>query len=112
MTNKPNVTVFQKSMENAERFNSPSSLAAEEIKRRIRGAGGNMTQLGRQRNNRLRVTDNRLLGPSFSYHTHKLWIFLQVERLINLEIQSKAHIKTNWDQGSQVFFSLKTDKCL
>lgn len=94
-------------MENAERFNSPSSLAAEEIKRRIGGPGGNMTQLGRQWNNRLRVTDNRLLGPSFSYHSHKLWIFLQVKGLINLEIQSKAHIKNNWDQGSQFFSHLR-----
>lgn len=94
-------------MENAERFNSPSSLAVEEIKRRIGGAGGNMTQLGRQRNNRLRVIDNRLLGPSFSYHTCKLWIFLQVKRLINLEIQGEAHIKNNWDQDSQFFSHLR-----
>lgn len=40
MTNKPNVAVIQKASENAERFNSLSSLVAEEIKTWITGVGG------------------------------------------------------------------------
>lgn len=76
-TNKPNITGIQNSVENAERFNSPSSLVAEKIKARVAGGGGGMNQSGRQRHNRLRVINNSLLGPSSSYHTHKLWMALQ-----------------------------------